>query len=73
MAKGKPLDRLPPDAKARIQKSNQPTWVAPMLATLIHKPFSREGWLFEPKFEGERCLVCPSASELKLYSRTEKD
>ena len=28
-----------------------------MLATLTDQPFSREGWLFEPKLDGERCLV----------------
>jgi len=28
-----------------------------MLATLTAERFSREGWLFEPKFDGERCLA----------------
>jgi hypothetical protein len=28
-----------------------------MLATLTDERFSREGWLFEPKWDGERCLA----------------
>jgi bifunctional non-homologous end joining protein LigD len=40
-----------------------------MLATLIDKPFSREGWLFEPKLDGERCLTYWDGKSLRLYSR----
>ena len=29
----------------------------PMLATPVAKPFSREGWIFEPKFDGVRTLA----------------
>jgi ATP-dependent DNA ligase len=28
-----------------------------MLATLTKERFSRAGWLFEPKLDGERCLA----------------
>jgi len=52
-----PLELLPSRAKARLVKRTQPKWVAPMLATLTDERFSREGWLFEPKWGGERCLV----------------
>jgi hypothetical protein len=48
MADRNPLDALPPSVKARLRKIAQPTWVAPMLATLTDERFSREGWLFEP-------------------------
>jgi bifunctional non-homologous end joining protein LigD len=48
-AKRNPLDRLPATARARLRKRPPPGWVAPMLATLRDQPFSREGWLFEPK------------------------
>ncbi len=40
-----------------------------MLATLTDKRFSREGWLFEPKWDGERCLVFRRGRELSLFSR----
>ena len=43
-----------------------------MLATLAHKPFSREGWLFEPKPDGERCLVFRRRDGVDLFSRNLK-
>jgi bifunctional non-homologous end joining protein LigD len=67
-----PLNGLPTEAKARLRKITQPTWVAPMLATLTDERFSREGWLFEPKWDGERCLVFRHGYELGLFSRNRK-
>lgn len=43
-----------------------------MLATLTDEPFSRPGWLFEPKLDGERCLVWRHGERVKLYSRNQK-
>jgi len=64
-----PLELLPSKAKARLVKRTQPKWVAPMLATLTDERFSREGWLFEPKWDGERCLVFRRDGNLSLFSR----
>jgi DNA ligase D-like protein (predicted ligase) len=47
-------------------------WFLPMLATLTEERFSREGWLFEPKLDGERCLVFCDRHEPQLYSRNQK-
>jgi len=66
------LDRLPSDVKKRLRKSEEPAWVAPMLATLTNERFSRDGWLFEEKYDGERCLVFRRGRELSLYSRNRK-
>src|SRR6195256_5719000 len=63
------LDGLPVDAKTRLRKRAQPKWVAPMLATLTDEVFSRQGWLFEPKWDGERCLAFRRGRELNLFSR----
>jgi len=63
---------LPLDVRARLRKRPPPAWVAPMLATLVDEPFSRDGWLFEPKWDGERCLVVRRGAELHLYSRNRK-
>jgi bifunctional non-homologous end joining protein LigD len=67
-----PLDVLPAEAKARLREEAQPEWVPPMLATLTDERFSREGWLFEPKWDGERCLAFRHAGDLRLYSRNRK-
>src|SRR5258705_2867873 len=69
MASRNPLDELPAEAKARLRKLPQPTWVAPMLATLTAERFSRPGWLFEPKWDGERCLAFRRGGKLNLFSR----
>jgi len=66
------FEGLPPEAKARLRKRAQPTWVSPMLATLTEERFSREGWLFEPKLDGERCLAFRHGHELRLFSRNQK-
>jgi DNA ligase D-like protein (predicted ligase) len=50
----------------------EPRWIEPMLATLTHEPFSREGWIFEPKFDGERCLAFRNGGGVHLYSRNRK-
>ena len=72
MADPNPLDKLPARAKARLRKIAQPAWVPPMLATLTDKRFSREGWLFEPKWDGERCLAFRNGGDLQLFSRNQK-
>lgn len=43
--------------------------LSPMLATLRPQPFSGEGWLFERKFDGERCLAYRRGEEVRLLSR----
>jgi DNA ligase D-like protein (predicted ligase) len=72
MAEQKLLEGLPASARSRLQKRPQPTWVAPMLATLTHERFSRAGWLFEPKLDGERCLVFRHGRQVRLFSRHRK-
>jgi len=43
-----------------------------MLATLTEERFSRQGWVFEPKLDGERCLAFRSGGEVRLLSRNRK-
>lgn len=47
-------------------------WFAPMLATLTEERFSRAGWLFEPKLDGERALVFRQGREIRILSRNQK-
>ena len=38
----------------KAEKSAFPKNIAPMLATLVDKPFDEEGWLYEVKWDGYR-------------------
>ncbi len=42
----------------------------PMLATTIEKPFSREGWLFELKYDGVRAMVAIGDSQINIVGRS---
>jgi bifunctional non-homologous end joining protein LigD len=52
--------------------SAQPTWVDPELATLTGDRFSDPSWLYERKFDGERCLVFRTGDEVQLKTRNQK-
>lgn len=65
----KPWNRLPAEVRARLRSRPQPEWIAPMLATRTEERFSRQGWLFEPKWDGERCLAFRRGGDLRLFSR----
>ena len=46
-----------------------PFHVAPMLATLVEKPFSKANWVFEEKYDGVRMLAYKEGSKVSLISR----
>src|SRR4030081_261485 len=66
------LASLSPEARARLRRSPPPEWINPMLATLTHRRFSDPNWLFELKFDGERCLAFRHGNSVKLFSRNQK-
>jgi DNA ligase D-like protein (predicted ligase) len=47
----------------------QPDWVEPELATLTRDRFSDPAWLYERKFDGERCLAFRDGGSLRLMTR----
>src|SRR5258708_26074274 len=57
--------KLPPGAV----KAPMPKVVSPMLATLAQKPFSGDGWLFEPKWDGYRGLCFLRKGQVRFDSR----
>lgn len=63
------IEDLPADLRAIVHREVVPDWRAPMLARLTDKRFSDPQWIFEPKFDGERCLAFRDGPRIRLLSR----
>jgi bifunctional non-homologous end joining protein LigD len=50
----------------------QPAWLEPELATLTKDRFSDPAWIYERKFDGERCLAYRSGDQMRLMTRNQK-
>ena len=51
----------------------QPLFIKPMLATLTDDYFSSDDWIYEHKFDGERCLAIKKKGKVYLKSRNDND
>lgn len=49
-----------------------PRWVEPMLATLVEPGPLPDGWVYEPKLDGVRCLAFADRDGVRLFSRNRK-
>lgn len=49
------------------------TWLAPELATLTKARFSDPAWMYERKFDGERCLTYRTDGKVALMTRNQID
>ncbi len=66
-------NKIIPDKKLSIGKSVKfPSKLAPMLATLVDKPFDTEGWQYEIKWDGYRALAFCNKSKVVLKSRNDQ-
>jgi bifunctional non-homologous end joining protein LigD len=68
-----PFNILPESAQEKLQKTSQPDWLEPMLATLTHERFSDPDWIYERKLDGERCLVFRNGDDVRLLSRNREE
>lgn len=67
-----PFAELSPEARDRLRERGEPAWVPPMLATLTSDRFSDAAWIYERKFDGERCIAYRDGDALRLLSRNKK-
>jgi DNA ligase D-like protein (predicted ligase) len=51
---------------------SQPAWLEPELATLTSDRFSDSAWIYERKFDGERCLAFRDGGQLRLMTRNQQ-
>jgi bifunctional non-homologous end joining protein LigD len=50
-----------------------PGWLEPELASLTSERFSEPSWIYERKFDGERCLTYRTAGQVRLLTRNQLD
>jgi DNA ligase D-like protein (predicted ligase) len=60
---------IPAEYVKKLKKMAQPSFVDPMLATLTQTYFSNKEWIYEHKFDGERCLAFKKKGVVTLLSR----
>jgi bifunctional non-homologous end joining protein LigD len=53
--------------------SAMPTFISPMLATLVGTPFDDPDWLFEVKWDGFRVETVVDGDSVRLWTRGEQD
>jgi DNA ligase D-like protein (predicted ligase) len=73
LPKNKIFQSLSIDSKAQLKKRDFPTWMPPMNAILTKEHFSHPDWIYEPKWDGQRCLVYSKNHQVKLTSRNKKN
>jgi DNA ligase D-like protein (predicted ligase) len=66
------IHAIPDNLRDKLKKKRQPGWVDPMLAQLTDMRFTSDGWIFERKLDGERCLTFRDGKRMNLFSRNRK-
>ncbi len=63
-----------PAATAALPDADKPAPAPPpMLATPVERPFSREGWVFELKYDGIRAMVSVAGDAVRITGRRGSD
>lgn len=64
---------MPKMKKMTGVKSVFPEIVKPMLCTLVQEPFTKEGWIYEVKWDGYRIIAFKKGNRVILHSRAGLD
>ena len=64
--------KIPAKWHSKLKVQKQPQWVSPMLATLTEDYFSSKEWIYERKWDGERCIAMKKGEDVHLFSRNHK-
>ena len=59
--------------KSALPTKTFPSSVKPMLCTLVQEPFTKEGWLYEIKWDGYRIIAYKQKNRITLRSRSGLD
>jgi bifunctional non-homologous end joining protein LigD len=54
------------------KRTGFPSKLSPMLATMVDKPFDKEGWQYEIKWDGYRTIAFCNKTKVELKSRNDK-
>lgn len=68
----KKISNLVEELLKKARKEKQPDFIAPMLATLTENYFSSDDWIYEHKFDGERCFAYKKNGKVRLKSRNDR-
>lgn len=66
------LKKLPQEMQKKLKEKKMLSFERPMLATLTKDYFSNKDWIFERKFDGERCFIYKNNDKTFLKSRNNK-
>lgn len=68
-----PWDGLSAGEREALKEVAQPSWTAPMLASLHDTAFSDPDWIYERKLDGVRLLAFRKEGAVRLMTRNRKD
>jgi DNA ligase D-like protein (predicted ligase) len=67
------LARLTKSERECLRQVDDVAFIAPMLATLTHEPFSSEDWIYERKLDGERIEAIAEEGRISLFTRNRNE